>query len=127
MLKHLVKRGYYRWRLKEMKRVKAENPKQVHFKLKMPRDDLIKIVEEAFKIYNEGELDDSEDGRRHHFKSIERTFKKVGQNPWCDDNSEFERHLSELSEDAMYKALLSNQKAQELCPHVAMGADQSRC
>ena len=45
---------------------------------------------------------------------------KVGQNPWSDDMSEFQRHLSELREDSMYKALLAGQKAQELDPEVAV-------
>jgi len=44
----------------------------------------------------------------------------VGQNPWNDDLSEFERHLSELSEDSMYKALLRGQKAQELNPETTV-------
>ena len=49
--------------------------------------------------------------------SIARTFDKVGQNPWNDNLSEFERHLSELSEDSMYKALIAaSQQAQELDP-----------
>jgi len=34
--------------------------------------------------------------------------------------SEFQRHLSELREDSMYKALLAGQKAQELDPEVAV-------
>ena len=67
----------------------------------------IRIVEKAFKDYNKKELKlDS-----GHYKSIERTFNKVGQNPWSDDMAEFERHIMELSEDLMYRHLLENQKA----------------
>ena len=51
---------------------------------------------------------------------IARTFDKVGQNPWNDNLSEFERHLSELSKDSMYKALMANQKAQELNPEITV-------
>ena len=47
-------------------------------------------------------------------------FDKVDQNPWSDDMSEFQRHLSELREDSMYKALMANQKAQELDPEITV-------
>ena len=50
--------------------------------------------------YNMAELDSSKEGRERHHRSIARTFDKVGQNPWNDNLSEFERHLSELSEDS---------------------------
>ena len=53
------------------------------------------------------------------YRSIARTFDKVGQNPWNDNLSEFERHLSELSEDSMYKVLMASQQAQELDPETA--------
>ena len=64
------------------------------------------------------ELDSSKEGRERHHRSIARTFDKVGQNPWSDDMSEFKRHLSELSEDSMYKALLAGQTAQVLSQDV---------
>ena len=38
-------------------------------------------------------------GHRCHYRSIARTFDKVGLNPWNDNLSEFECHLSELSKD----------------------------
>ena len=74
----------------------------------------------TFKQYNAGELSQSNQGRRCHYRSIARTFDKVGQNPWNDNLSEFERHLSELSKDSMYKALMANQKAQELDPEITV-------
>ena len=86
----------------------------------MPRPALIKICEEAFKQYNAGELNQSNQGRRCHYRSIARTFDKVGQNPWNDNLSEFERHLSELSENSMYKALMASQQAQELDPETTV-------
>ena len=88
----------------------------------MPRPPaLIKICEEAFKQYNAGELNQSNQGRHRHYRSIARTFDKVGQNPWNDNLSEFERHLSELSEDSMYKALImASQQAQELDPETTV-------
>ena len=70
--------------------------------------------------YNMAELDSSKEGRERHHRSIARTFDKVGQNPWNDNLSEFERHLSELSEDSMYKALMVNQQAQELDPEITV-------
>ena len=44
----------------------------------------------------------------------------AGQNPWSDGMSEFQRHLSELSQDSMHKALLQGQKAQELSPETTV-------
>ena len=49
-----------------------------------------------------------------------RSTRYVGQDPWNDNLSEFERHLSELSKDSMYKALMANQKAQELDPEITV-------
>ena len=49
-----------------------------------------------------------------------RTVLFVWANPWNDNLSEFERHLSELSEDSMYKALMASQQAQELDPETTV-------
>ena len=45
----------------------------------------------------------------------------AGQNPWSDDMSEFQRHLSELRArtPCSTKALFAGQKAQELDPELA--------
>ena len=57
-------------------------------------------------------------------KLVEMTYKMremlAGQNPWSDGMSEFQRHLSELSQDSMHKALLRGQKAQELNPETTV-------
>jgi len=65
-------------------------------------------LEMGFSGFLENESVEPDSG---HYKSIERTFNKVGQNPWSDDMAEFERHIMELSEDSMYRHLLENQKA----------------
>ena len=118
VLKRKLKSKYYAWRVKEVRRLKELHKDKVHFKLKIPRGDLTKIIEEVFKEYNQDELTQNTASTSGHYKSIERTFNKVGQNPWNDDLSKFNAFLADLSKDSMYKALLANQTAADLDPNM---------
>lgn len=108
-LKQFIKNRYYTWRTEFIKKKRAEliqagTPSE-RITIKIPRDVMIKIVEEAIKEFNEKE---------QQRQSIRKTFRKVKQDPWNDSSEEFKAHLDSLEEDAMYKALYDNQTEMEV-------------
>ena len=42
-------------------------------------------------------------------KEISRSFERCGLNPFCDDDSIFQRHLNSLDENRLYESISSNQ------------------
>ena len=108
-LKHFIKTKYYKWRTEFIKNkrqelIQAGTPNE-RIKIKIPRDEVIKIVEEAVKEFNRREL---------QRETIRKCFRKVSQDPWGDYDDEFEAHLNSLSEESMYKALYDNQKPADI-------------
>jgi len=69
-------------------------------KITVSRKQLVDIVEESYRDIN-----------RENFKNpyIRDSFELCGLNPWTDDVSKFREHLASLSENSIYKALLSKQ------------------
>ena len=65
------------------------------------RDDLIHIVEQS---YDEINAQNEKDVLQ---RFIQLFFDKCGLNPWREDQLTFHKHLDELSEEGIYKSLLS--------------------
>ena len=47
-------------------------------------------------------------------RSIFKAFDICGLNPWTDDLSKFDDHLKSLNDNAIYSAMLKNNKAVDL-------------
>ena len=108
-IKQFIRNRYYMWRTEfiraeRSKLIQAGTPDE-RIKLKIPRDVMINVVEEAFKEFNRRELER---------ESIRKTFRKVSQDPWRDSSAEFKAHLDSLAEEAMYKALFDNQAVNDI-------------
>ena len=74
------------------------------------RETLVEFIEDCFsEINRENVLS----------QSIRKSFKKCGLNPNKDD-SHFLKHLDELSEDGMYKALTDAHTAEELSKRMSL-------
>ena len=74
-------------------------------RIKISRETLIGFIEEAFVFINK-------DQKRS--KSIYKSFRMCGLNPWDDQMEHFTRHLDSLEDNKLYATLLKNQEALQL-------------
>ena len=86
---------YLRYRKKYIEAERAKTPDQPNRRIAMKIDvvKMTEIVEEAHKIINE---------KQRTTRSIEKTFRAAGQDPWVDCDAEFKAHLDKLSELPLY-------------------------
>ena len=66
------------------------------------REVLIDFVCSSFDEYN---------AKNKHNKEVSKGFEIYGLNPFCLDDSKFQRHLNSLDENRIYDALTRNQEA----------------
>ena len=66
-------------------------------KISVSREQLVSIIEDAYAQINQENL---------HKPYIRESFDICGLNPWSTDTSMFDMHLSNLSENSIYRALL---------------------
>ena len=74
-------------------------------KIKISRETLLEFIEKAFVSINQ-------DQKRS--KSIYKSFRMCGLNPWDDELEHFTRHLDSLEHNKLYATLLRNQEALQL-------------
>lgn len=103
-IKNLIKQGYYRWRSKFISAAR-ERGATGSVTLKMPITEMADIVEAAVKGFNQDE---------RQRRSIEKTFRKAGQDPWCHDEDLFKSHLDDLTQSSLFKANIEYRKGESL-------------
>ena len=74
-------------------------------KVKISRDDLINVAEQAVKNINLSQLKN---------RTIAKAFDICGINPWADDLSAFDNHIKSLKECKVYETLMDSQLALDL-------------
>ena len=104
-LKIAIKNWYRRWKMSELRERESETS---HIKLKMPRDDLIKAMEDIIFAYNT---------KQQQNPTIRRCFDKTGFNlgkGFKDDLKEYTEWVDSLSSEAIYKSLIGANGAADL-------------
>ena len=104
-LKIAIKNWYRRWKMSELRERESETG---HIKLKMPRDDLIKAMEDIIFAYNT---------KQQQNPTIRRCFDKTGFNlgkGFKDDLKEYTEWIDSLSSEAIYKSLIDANAAADL-------------
>ena len=104
-LKIAIKNWYRRWKMSELRERESETG---HIKLKMPRDDLIKAMEDIIFAYNT---------KQQQNPTIRRCFDKTGFNlgkGFNDDLKEYTEWVDSLSSEAIYKSLIDANAAADL-------------
>ena len=100
VLKRLVRQQYNDY----VRSLLQDNSLKAGEKVPLQRETLIEFIESAYDLIN------NENIRR---RWISQAFDKCGLNPWGDDTC-FLKHLDELNEIGMYKALTSAHTAEVL-------------
>ena len=94
-LKIEIMKLYLRYRKECIEAEWAKTPDQPNRCVAMKIDivNMTGIIEEAHRIVNE---------RQHKTRSIEKTFRAVGQDPWVDYEAKFKAHLDKLAKLPLY-------------------------
>jgi len=74
-------------------------------KIKISRETLLGFIEKAFASINQ---------EQKRSKSIYKSFRMCGLNPWDDKLEHFTAHLDSLEQNKLYATLLKNQEALQL-------------
>jgi hypothetical protein len=95
-LKALIKKAYSEYRYEALRGKTVKD--LVGSVLTVPRECLFDMIESAYETIN------NENRRR---RWIAKAFAKCGQDPWIDDQTEFENHLASLDECSVYMHMKS--------------------
>jgi len=99
-LKAIIKKLYHQWRAEYVRAERAKTPDEPlrRVKLKMNIEKMTEITEAAVKEFNRLE-------RKDNRRSIAKTFKSAGQDPWDHCEEAFKEHLDALEKLPMYKMM----------------------
>ena len=94
--KALIKRFYLQYRTQFLRdeRAKTPNDPNRRIQIKIQVDTMTDIVEKAVKTFN---------AAQRSKRSIAKTFKSAGQDPWSPCADEFKAHLDELAKLPLYQ------------------------
>ena len=98
--KQHVRNGYYRWRTTFV-RQQRDSGVTGKLNIKIPRDVLINLIENAVKQMNR---------KQRETPTIRAMFQSVGQDPFVNCSEQFKIHLDSLSKDSMYRNVINAQR-----------------